>query len=78
METRIVLDALSPDSVSIKTERVVTVEGETFVLGNPHRCAYINSRAGRERLHEEVAEPYLSAVLAVWGDTPTLEEDQYV
>ena len=34
METRIVLDALSPDSVSIKTERIVTVEGETFVLGS--------------------------------------------
>lgn len=78
METRIVLDALSPDSVSIKTERIVTMEGETFALGNPHRCAYINSRTGRERLCSEVAEPYLSAVLAVWGDTPTLEEDEYV
>ena len=53
----------------------MTVEGETFVLGSPHRCAYINSRAGRESLCAEVAEPYLSAVLSVWGDTPTLEEE---
>ena len=75
METRIMLDALSADSVSIKTERYTTVEGKTYTLGEPHRCSYINSAVGRERLRAEVAEPYLAAILAVWGDTPTIIEE---
>ena len=75
METRIMLDALTADSVSIKTERYTTVEGETYMLGEPHRCAYINSAADRERMRAEVAEPYLAAILAVWGDTPTIIEE---
>ena len=69
------LDALSADSVSIKTERYTTVEGETYTLGEPHRCSYINSAAGRARLCADVTEPYLAAILAVWGDTPTISEE---
>ena len=72
---RITVDALTPYSVSIKTEKCVTVDGVEYVIGEPHRCSYINSGSGRDSLEAEVSEPYLSAILAVWGDTPIVEED---
>lgn len=70
IETKITVDRLDEKSVSIKTERFLNGER----IGLPHRKAYVNSEQGREELTNEVAEPYLSSVLAVWGEEPTLEE----
>ena len=43
-------------------------------MGELHAKAYMNSERGRAELAEEVSEPYLSAVLSVWGEEPTVEE----
>ena len=76
MTTTITLDALTQNSVSVKRQKTITAEGSTYEIGEPHRCAYVNSAAGREQIAEELPEPYLSAVMAVWGDTPTVEDPE--
>lgn len=70
IEGKITVDMLTNDSVSILTERFY--KGEK--LGDNIRKAYINSPYGREELQKEVAEPYYSAIIAVWGDKATLED----
>lgn len=71
MKTEIILDALCGDSVTVLETKVFENDGEEYRMA-PHAKAYENSAAGREVLKTELAEPYLSAVLAVWGDTPTV------
>lgn len=74
MTTTVTLDALTKNSVSVKRQKTITAEGSTYEIGEPHRCAYVNSVSGRKQLAAELPEPYLSAVLAVWGDAPTVED----
>lgn len=76
MQETITIDALNKNSVSIKRQKTITSDGETYEIGDPHRCAYVNSASGREQIAAEVPDPYLSAVLAVWGDTPTIEDPE--
>ena len=45
-------------------------------IGQNHRKAFVNSTSGREAIAEYLTEPYLSSVMAVWGDLPTvIDED---
>lgn len=73
MDTKISLEMLSTDSVSVKTQTVILVEGTEYALGLPHRRAFVNSAAGRKEMQAELAEPYRSAVLQMWGDKPTVK-----
>ena len=75
MTTKTTLDMLTADSVSIKTQQYTTVEGIEYSIGQPHRCAYVNSERGRAEIMGVLADPYLSAVMMVWGDTPTVTEE---
>ena len=70
----ITLDALTQDGVSIKTQKNILQDGVTYEIDQPHRCAYVNSARGRQQLLQNVPEPYRGAVLAVWGDAPTVQE----
>ena len=74
MTTTITLDALTQNSVSVKTRKTITQDGLGYEIGEPHRCAYVNSVLGRQQLLQQVPQPYCSAVLAVWGAQPTVEE----
>ena len=76
MQETITIDALTKNSVSVKRQKTITAEGSTYEIGDPHRCAYANSANGRKQIAAEVPEPYLSAVMAVWGDTPTVEDPE--
>ena len=68
------VDLLTQNSVTIKTKRYIEENGMRENVGLVHAEAYINSTRGREELINEVPEPYLSGVLAVWGDEPTVAE----
>ena len=68
------IEFLTTDSVTIITKRFVTIDGQTYQLGQAHAAGYVNSPTGRKSLAAEVPEPYLSAVVAVWGDTATIED----
>ena len=74
IKTRISLDVLNEYSVTVKTQKYMELEGEELNVGELHARAYANSERGRAELAEEVSEPYLSAVLSVWGEEPTVDE----
>lgn len=74
MNEKITLDMLTQDSVSLKKQQYATVDGKEYPIGQPWRRAYINSAQGRAQVQAEVPEPYLSAIMAVWGATPTVTE----
>jgi len=72
---KIFLDMLTQDSVSVRKQNYVTVDGVEYPVGQPWRRAYVNSAAGRQQVQTEVPEPYLTAIMAVWGEAPTVIEN---
>lgn len=72
IKQEISLDELDIYKVSVETKQFVEVEGVLYQIGMPHRCAYSNSEQDRTLIAEKLAEPYLSAVMAVWGNEPTV------
>jgi len=74
MITQIALDMLTETGVSVKTQKYVEDGGVEYAMGEPHRRAYVNSERGRSEIAAELPEPYLSAVMAVWGSMPTVDE----
>ena len=75
IKNKISLDALNENSVTVKTQQYIEVDGKALHVGELHAKAYMNSERGREELAEDVPEPYLSAVLAVWGDESVINND---
>jgi hypothetical protein len=71
---KIMVDMLTDTGVSIKTQQYVEQDGVEYTAGLPHRCAYVNSHRGRADIAAALDEPYLSAVMAVWGDTAIVPE----
>ena len=69
-----IIEMLTQDSVSIKKQKYIVVDGQEYAVGEPWRRAYINSEKGREQVQTEVPEPHLSVIMTVWGDTPTVTE----
>ena len=74
MVQKIIIDMLNQDSVSIKKQKYIVVDGQEYAIGESWRRAYINSEKGRQQVQEEVPKPYRLAIFAVWGDTPTVTE----
>lgn len=74
MHEKITLDMLTADSVSIKKQQYNIVNGMEYPIGEPWRRAYVNSTNGRMRAQTEVSEPYLTAIMIVWGSAPTITE----
>lgn len=72
VKEEISLDELDVYKVSVETKQFAEVDGVLYQIGTPHRCAYSNSSQDRALIANELIEPYLSAVMAVWGDSPTV------
>ena len=66
---------LMRDSVSVQKRNTVEINGVEQPYGEWHSKAYSNSTLGRAELADEVPEPYLSTVMTLWGDTPTVSDD---
>lgn len=73
METKKTVDMLTTDSVSILTQKFIKDDGEIMQVGKNHRKAYENSASGRAELQEKEPPEVVNAVLAIWGDTPTVD-----
>lgn len=71
---KITLDNLTENSVSVLTQQFASLNGQTVQIGENHRTAFVNSEYGRIELKDKLAEPYLSSVMAVWGEKPIIEE----
>lgn len=74
--TEITLDLLTQNGVSVLTKTFADINGIKTQVGNNIRRAYGNSPIGRDLLRADIPEIYYNAVLAVWGDTPTLTDPE--
>lgn len=66
---------LTHDSVSIKKQQYIVQNGREYAIGEPWRRAYVNSISGREQVENEVSEPYKTIIFMMWGDNPTVAEE---
>lgn len=71
---KIIIDDLTQDSVSIKKQNYTTVKDIEYPIGDPWRKAYVNSVRGRQELETELENKYITAIFAIWGDTPIVED----
>jgi hypothetical protein len=72
MYEEITLQDLDRDKVNVMRQKYIELEGTSYPIGDIFRRSYANSANGRKQVQEEIAEPYLSAVMAVWGEEPTV------
>lgn len=66
------LDMLTQDSVSVKKQTYIEYMGQQYPIGEPWRRAYANSEKGRQQIVDELPQAQVNAIMAVWGDTPTM------
>lgn len=71
----IILDLLCKNSVSVKTVEKATIDAVKREIGTS-RKAYANSPIGRQQIVEDIPEEYATAVFAVWGDMPTVDDPE--
>lgn len=74
IKEKITLDMLTPDSVSILKHQYITIDGTDIKVGDNIRNAYMNTQTEREYLKGCLPEDYYNAVLAMWGNGPTVLE----
>ena len=67
---------LTKDSVSILKQNFIELNGEQTQVGENFRTSYVNSIRVRQSLVNEQSAQDAAAVLAKWGDTPTIEETE--
>ena len=75
MNEKISLDMLTIEGVSIRKQQYTIVDNVEYAIGEPWRRAYVNSINGRQQVENEVPEPYKSVIFLMWGDTPTVIEE---
>ena len=78
IKEKIILDMLTTDSVSVLKQQYITVDGTDIKVGDNIRNAYMDTQAEREQLKEILPEEYYNAVMAVWGDTPTIAQPEVI
>lgn len=70
------VDMLTKDTVSILTQKFITIEGVDQQVGENHRQAYVNSEKGRTELQEKEPANVVDSVLSIWGDVPTVADPE--
>lgn len=70
------LDNLTQDSVSVKKQTYMDYMGQIYPIGEPWRRAYVNTEQGRQQIIDELPQAQVNAIMAVWGDAPTVEEEE--
>lgn len=69
----ITLDLLDENSVSVLTVEKAKVNGKMCTI-DTYRKAYANSPIGRQQIQDELPEQDANAVMAKWGDSPTVSD----
>ena len=72
MVEKIEIVNLYEDGVTIRKQKTYTEDNVEYKVGLPICKSYSNSISGRDAIGKEVVEPFLSAILAVWGSSPTV------
>lgn len=69
------IENLVKNGVIVATQKVLIQEGEENQnVGEMTREAYGNWQSDRERLMQSEPDDVVSAVFAIWGDTPTVAD----
>ena len=76
MNEKIMLDQLTENGVSIMTQKYVVSDGVSYDAGPPHRCSFPNSERGRVEIESVLTGQHLTAVMAIWGEVPTVTEQE--
>lgn len=74
LKEKITLDMLTKDSVSVLRQQFINYGGVDMQVGENIRNAYSNNEDDRALLKNILSEEYYNAVMAVWGDNPTVDE----
>ena len=74
LKEKITLDMLTKDSVSVLRQQFLNYDGVEMQVGENIRNAYSNNEDDRALLKNILSEEYYNAVMAVWGDNPTVDE----
>ena len=75
IKEKVTIDMLTSESVSILTQKFIELDGVETQVGQNHRIAYINSENGRLNLIKEQNETTVASIMAIWGDSPTVKEE---
>lgn len=73
--TKITIERLTENEAEIKKQKYIKIKNVEYSIGEPWRKAYINTTGGREEVNRELEEKYQNAIFAIWGDTPTINEN---
>lgn len=69
------IEDLFVDGVIIATQKMLISDGEEpQKVGDVKRVSYGNWESDRQRLVENEPENIVNAVMAIWGDVPTIVE----
>lgn len=74
IKEKIALDMLTNDSVSILKQQYITIDGTDIKVGDNIRNAFMNTQTERELLKAKLPEEFYNAVIAIWGNSPTIAE----
>lgn len=74
VQNKTTLTFLNKNSVSVLEQQFIDLDGELIQIDEDWRCAFINSPKGRQSMIDYLDKEHSDVVLAVWGDTPTLED----
>ena len=75
MIERITLD-IRKDEVIVKRRKYKIIDGVEKQVGNLITTSYINSIRGRRDVEKDLEEKYVLEIFAVWGDEPTIIEEE--
>lgn len=76
MYEKITLDMLTRDGVSVKTQQYIQSGGVEYAMGSPSRRSFVNSERGRADVAKAFDEQYITAIMAMWGESPTVTEQE--
>lgn len=75
IKEKITIDMLNPDSVSVLKQQFININNTLMQVGGNVRNAYMNSTQGRAKLKTVLSDEYYNAVIAVWGASPSIQEN---
>lgn len=73
---KITISLLTENLVSIIRKKYMTIDGVETQVGENERISYSNSSIGRQKVVSDIGEPYSTAIFAIWGDQPTVEDPE--
>ena len=79
------METIKKTTILKLTETFVNIETQDYILINgvdakldtlPHNIHYVNCPSGRASLQSQQPDNIVASVMAIWGDTPTVEEPE--